>query len=106
VCVCVCVCACRHNNEKSFLIWINEEDQVRVISMQKGGDVKAVFERFGRGLREVFLRYVQPAEARRWVALLQARLLQTRAPGLRAGRRCHIDPVASKGTLRDAKCVT
>jgi len=32
---------------------LNEEDQVRVISMQKGGDVKAVFERFGRGLREV-----------------------------------------------------
>ena len=44
---------CRHNNNKTFLIWLNEEDQVRVISMQQGGDVKAVFERFGRGLREV-----------------------------------------------------
>jgi len=43
----------RHNLEKTFLIWINEEDQVRVISMQKGGDVKAVFERFSRGLKEV-----------------------------------------------------
>ena len=43
----------RHNVEKTFLIWINEEDQVRVISMQKGGDVKAVFERFTRGLGEV-----------------------------------------------------
>jgi ATP:guanido phosphotransferase, C-terminal catalytic domain len=39
--------------EKTFLIWINEEDQVRVISMQPGGDVKATFERFGRGLTEV-----------------------------------------------------
>jgi len=44
---------CRHNNAKTFLIWLNEEDQVRVISMQQGGDVKAVFERFGRGLKEV-----------------------------------------------------
>jgi len=48
----VCV-VLRHNLEKTFLIWINEEDQVRVISMQQGGNVKAVFERFGRGLKEV-----------------------------------------------------
>merc|ERR550539_601648 len=30
-----------HNTEKTFLIWINEEDQMRIISMEKGGDVKA-----------------------------------------------------------------
>jgi len=41
------------NNEKTFLIWLNEEDQVRIISMQSGGDFKAVFERFGRGLKEI-----------------------------------------------------
>merc|ERR1712203_652312 len=32
-----------HNEAKTFLIWINEEDQLRIISMQKGGDVKGVF---------------------------------------------------------------
>merc|ERR1711981_924368 len=32
-----------HNTEKTFLIWINEEDQLRIISMQKGGDVREVF---------------------------------------------------------------
>lgn len=42
-----------HNKEKTFLIWINEEDQVRVISMQHGGDLKATFERFSRGLTEI-----------------------------------------------------
>lgn len=42
-----------HNNEKTFLIWLNEEDQVRVISMQNGGNMQAVFERFGRGLNEI-----------------------------------------------------
>ncbi|XP_031426425.1 creatine kinase S-type, mitochondrial isoform X1 [Clupea harengus] len=49
--------ACRvrvgHNNEKTFLIWINEEDHTRVISMEKGGNMKRVFERFCRGLKEV-----------------------------------------------------
>ncbi|KFU87114.1 hypothetical protein M959_05523, partial [Chaetura pelagica] len=42
----------RHNNQKTFLIWINEEDHTRVISMEKGGNMKRVFERFCRGLKE------------------------------------------------------
>ncbi|XP_053276854.1 creatine kinase U-type, mitochondrial [Pleuronectes platessa] len=42
-----------HNNEKNFLIWINEEDHTRVISMEKGGNMKRVFERFCRGLKQV-----------------------------------------------------
>merc|ERR1712045_580342 len=40
-----------HNDAKTFLIWINEEDQLRIISMQKGGDVKGVFERLARGIK-------------------------------------------------------
>merc|ERR1719351_366691 len=42
-----------HNAAKTFLIWINEEDQLRIISMQKGGDVKAVFERLAKGIKAV-----------------------------------------------------
>merc|ERR1739844_298839 len=42
-----------HNTEKTFLIWVNEEDQLRIISMQKGGDVKGVFERLARGIKAV-----------------------------------------------------
>ena len=34
-----------HNTNKTFLVWINEEDQLRIISMQKGGDIAAVFKR-------------------------------------------------------------
>ena len=34
-----------HNDEKTFLVWVNEEDQLRIISMQKGGDIEAVFAR-------------------------------------------------------------
>ncbi|XP_076159192.1 creatine kinase, mitochondrial 2a (sarcomeric) [Alosa pseudoharengus] len=42
-----------HNNTKTFLIWINEEDHTRVISMEKGGNMKRVFDRFCNGLKQV-----------------------------------------------------
>merc|ERR1712142_833125 len=42
-----------HNADKTFLIWVNEEDQLRIISMQKGGDAKGVFERLARGIEAV-----------------------------------------------------
>ena len=34
-----------HNNEKTFLVWVNEEDQLRIISMQNGSNIRQVFER-------------------------------------------------------------
>ena len=42
-----------HNEEKNFLVWINEEDHTRVISMEKGGNMKRVFTRFCDGLNKV-----------------------------------------------------
>lgn len=39
-----------HNKDKTFLVWINEEDQLRIISMQKGGNIKEVFSRLARAL--------------------------------------------------------
>jgi len=35
-----------HNNAENFYGWINEEDQMRIISMEKGDNVKAIFQRF------------------------------------------------------------
>ena len=37
-----------HNNDKTFLVWVNEEDQLRIISMQPGADIAAVFDRLSR----------------------------------------------------------
>ena len=37
-----------HNADKTGLVWVNEEDQLRIISMQKGGDINAVFNRLMR----------------------------------------------------------
>ncbi len=34
-----------HNDSKTFLVWVNEEDQMRIISMQPGQDVAEVFAR-------------------------------------------------------------
>jgi len=42
-----------HNNEKSFLVWVNEEDHMRVIAMQNGGNVQEVFDRWSRGVADV-----------------------------------------------------
>ncbi len=40
-----------HNEAKTFMVWVNEEDQMRIISMQKGGDVKEVFARLAKGIK-------------------------------------------------------
>lgn len=37
-----------HNDEKTFLVWVNEEDQLRIISMQPGANIKEVFSRLSR----------------------------------------------------------
>merc|ERR1712042_298342 len=42
-----------HNKDKIFLTWVNEEDQLRIISMQMGNDVKGVFDRLARGIKAV-----------------------------------------------------
>ena len=42
-----------HNDEKTFLVWVNEEDQLRIISMQMGGDIKEVFTRLTTAIGEI-----------------------------------------------------
>merc|ERR1712121_189149 len=42
-----------HNDKKNFLVWINEEDHLRIISMQKGGNISEVFHRWCKGIVEV-----------------------------------------------------
>ena len=37
-----------HNDAKTFLVWVNEEDQLRIISMQPGSDIGAVFSRLSK----------------------------------------------------------
>jgi len=42
-----------HNKNKTFLVWVGEEDQLRIISMEAGKDVKGVFDRLVRGINAI-----------------------------------------------------
>lgn len=42
-----------HNPDKTFVNWVNEGDHLRIISMQNGGDVKAVFSRLSAGAKAI-----------------------------------------------------
>jgi len=42
-----------HNDAKTFLVWINEEDELRIISMQRGGDIQEVFARLTNAITEL-----------------------------------------------------
>lgn len=47
------------NDTKTFLVWCNEEDHLRIISMQEGGDLGAVYARLVRAVShlEKFLKF-------------------------------------------------
>uniref|UniRef100_A0A914Y839 arginine kinase n=1 Tax=Panagrolaimus superbus TaxID=310955 RepID=A0A914Y839_9BILA len=42
-----------HNKNKTFLVWVNEEDHLRIISMQNGGNVGQVLERLIKGVKTI-----------------------------------------------------
>merc|ERR1711990_850536 len=42
-----------HNNAKTFLVWVNEEDQLRIISMQMGSNIRQVFSRLSRAAGKI-----------------------------------------------------
>jgi creatine kinase len=42
-----------HNNDKNALVWLNEEDHMRIIAMEMGADIKNVFSRFVKLSQEV-----------------------------------------------------
>jgi protein-arginine kinase len=48
------------NRSKTFLVWINEEDHVRIISIQKGSNLKQVYSRLVKGIKilEKSLKFV------------------------------------------------
>jgi creatine kinase/arginine kinase len=42
-----------HNKDKTFLVWVNEEDHLRIISMQNGGNVGQVLARLIKGIKTI-----------------------------------------------------
>merc|ERR1712050_686320 len=35
-----------HNDAENFFVWVNEEDHIRIVSMQKGASIVEIFTRF------------------------------------------------------------
>merc|ERR1739844_618268 len=42
-----------HNDAENFFVWVNEEDQMRIVSMEKGDNIKAIFTRFANATKAV-----------------------------------------------------
>ena len=42
-----------HNDNKTFLVWVNEEDQLRIISMQPGSNIRQVFQRLSTAAAKI-----------------------------------------------------
>ena len=42
-----------HNDAKTFLVWVNEEEQLRIISMQKGSNILQVFQRLADAANKI-----------------------------------------------------
>jgi len=42
-----------HNDKKNFLVWVNEEDHLRIISMQMGGDLGEVYRRWVEAVNSI-----------------------------------------------------
>jgi creatine kinase len=53
-----------HNDAKTFLVWANEEDHLRIISMQKGGNLREVFSRLTTAVSEIEKRIPFSHDAR------------------------------------------
>merc|ERR1719253_275327 len=42
-----------HNDAENFFVWVNEEDQMRIVSMEKGDNIRAIFQRFADATKAV-----------------------------------------------------
>jgi creatine kinase len=42
-----------HNDAENFFVWVNEEDQMRIVSMEKGDNIAAIFKRFADATKAV-----------------------------------------------------
>ncbi|KAG7277726.1 hypothetical protein CRUP_023014 [Coryphaenoides rupestris] len=88
-----------HNVNKTFLVWVNEEDHLRVISMQKGGNMKEVFNRFCTGLTKIESLFKERKQAFMWNEHLGYVLTcpSNLGTGLRAGGPRGVDTAAVGG---------
>ena len=42
-----------HNDDANLFVWVNEEDQMRIVSMEKGDNVQRIIERFSKATEQI-----------------------------------------------------
>ena len=42
-----------HNNDQNLFVWVNEEDQMRIVSMEKGDNIKRIITRFADSTQKI-----------------------------------------------------
>ena len=42
-----------HNDNENLFVWVNEEDQMRIVSMEKGDNIRAIIERFSTATAQI-----------------------------------------------------
>jgi len=40
-------------DSRKFFVWVNEEDHMRIISMEEGGDIVGIFSRWSKGVEKM-----------------------------------------------------
>jgi len=92
-----------HNEAQNFFVWVNEEDQMRIVSMQKGASVVEIFNRFSaatKGIQEVLKKEgydFMHNDHLGWVLTCPSNL----GTGLRAGAMVKVPHVSGRADFKD-----
>jgi len=91
-----------HNEAQNFFVWVNEEDQMRIVSMQKGASVVEIFNRFSaatEGIQKVLKKEgydFMHNDHLGWVLTCPSNL----GTGLRAGAMVKVPHVSGRADFK------
>merc|ERR1712139_457109 len=92
-----------HNNDANLFVWVNEEDQMRIVSMEKGDEIKRIISRFSLAtakIQEVLKEQghdFMHNEHLGWVLTCPSNL----GTGLRAGCMVKVPKFSSRADFRE-----
>merc|ERR1712157_36025 len=92
-----------HNEAENFFVWVNEEDQMRIVSMQKGASVVEIFNRFSaatEGIQKVLKKEgydFMHNDHLGWVLTCPSNL----GTGLRAGAMVKVPLVSGRADFKE-----
>ena len=92
-----------HNNDENLFVWVNEEDHMRIVSMEKGDNVKRIIERFAKATSTIQTCLKQEgydfmhSDHLGWILTCPSNL----GTGLRAGAMVKVPLFSSRSDFRE-----